>query len=542
MNRTLSIKAIVLMLLVLAAAVVMFDKSFVRMLTVEWQLPEYQHAFLIPFISLYLIWAKATDLQKVPFEPSWAGVALMILGLVAFVLGELSAIWAIIWYAFLFTLWGMVIATMGLRAAAVIWAGLLYLVFMIPLPQTLLEDLSGAFQLWSSQIGTSFLRMIGISVYLEGNVIDLGSYRLQVVEACSGLRYLFPLMSFAFFCGYIFRGKLWQKVVIFLSSIPITILMNSFRIAVTGVLVNRYGTQQAEGFLHYFEGWVIFVGCIALLFLEMAAFALLGRRKLSEAFEVEIPELGDFRYLLGGRLQAPGMAAVALVIVGALGSLAITSRPEVVPTHVSLRSFPLTMEEWSGRDGTLDTDVLQVLKLSDYMVTRYRTPDNPIPVELYVAYYESQRTGASIHSPRACLPGGGWQIEQFTRREIPGARADGSALPVNRVVIGQQGEKALVYYWFMQRGRYLTNEYQLKFFLVWDALTKNRSDGALVRVMVPVPEGTRLEDAERRLDSFVKIAEPKLYYHIPQGTVVAQAGSPPPAEARSNATMPSGYN
>jgi exosortase D (VPLPA-CTERM-specific) len=511
-----------MMLLAFAALGVIFYEGFVRMVSVEWQLPEYQHAFLIPVVSLYLVWARATDLQKVKFEPSWLGVVLVVAGLAAFVLGELSAIWAIVWYAFLITLWGVVIAMLGLRAAAVIWAGLFYLVFMVPLPQTILANLSGTFQLWSSEIGTAFLRLVGVSVYLEGNVIDLGTYRLQVVEACSGLRYLFPLMSFAFFCAYIFRGSLWQKAIIFLSSVPITILMNSFRIAVTGLLVNRFGTSQAEGFLHYFEGWVIFVACIALLFLEMVLFSKLSGRKLADTFEVEIPELGDFRYLLpGGQARAAAAAATVLVIAGAFGSFAIQERQEDVPAHVSLSTFPLVIGDWSGQDSRLDADVLDVLKVTDYLVTSYRAPADGMPVELYVAYYGSQRTGASIHSPRACLPGGGWQIETLERQELAGLRADGSPLPVNRVVIGQGGNKALVYYWFMQRGRYLTNEYAVKFYNFWDALTKNRTDGALVRVMTPVGDAMDLEDADRRLTEFVRAAEPKLYYHIPQDAAVA---------------------
>lgn len=517
---------VVLALLVLGAFVVLFDDGFARMLSTEWQQPEYQYAYIIPFVSLYLIWVRATDLQRIPFEPSWIGVGLVVFGLVAFLLGELSAIWAVVWYGFLFTFWGLVIAVMGVRATAVIWAGLVYLVFMIPLPQTLLQNLSGAFQLWSSQIGTNFLRLVGVTVYLEGNVIDLGTYRLQVVEACSGLRYLFPLTSFSFFCAYIFRGRLWQRVVIFLSAVPITIFMNSFRIAVTGILVSRFGTGQAEGFLHYFEGWVIFVACIALLFLEMALFSLLSKRKLAQSFEVEIPELSDFRYLVPkGQPKAAALAGMTLIVAGAVGSLAVERRQEDVPAHVSLSTFPLVISEWSGSDGQLGADVLGELKLSDYLMTTYRTPDDPRPVELYIAYYDSQRTGASMHSPRACIPGGGWQIEELSQQEIPGIRADGSPLPVNRMVIARGPDRALVYYWFMQRGRYLTSEYLVKFYNLWDALTRNRTDGALVRVMTPITDSLDTADAEQRLTAFVRAAEPKVYYHLPGDVVVARAES-----------------
>lgn len=512
---------LVLAVLLVAAFVIIFDDAFARMVSTEWQADEYQHAFIIPLVSLYLIWMRAADLQRVPFEPSWLGVLMIVLGLGAFVLGELSAIYAVIWYGFLFTFWGLVVATIGVRASAVIWAGLLYLVFMIPLPQTLLANLSGTFQLWSSQLGAAFLQMVGISVYLEGNVIDLGTYRLQVVEACSGLRYLFPLTSFSFFCGYIFRGPVWQRFVIFLSAIPITIVMNSFRIGVTGILVNQYGTGQAEGFLHYFEGWLIFVACIALLFLEMALFSVLSQRKLADSFAVEIPGLADFRFLVPSAINKPAVvSAVLLILGGALGSLAIERRQEFVPAHVALSAFPLRIGEWSGNDSSLEADVLGELKLTDYLMTTFHSADNPLPVQFYIAYYASQRTGATMHSPRACLPGGGWQIQDLSRAELPGIRPDGLALPVNRMVIGRGSDKALVYYWFVQRGRYVTSEYAVKFYNFWDGLTRNRTDGALVRVMTPLPAGTSVEEADRQLAEFIRAVEPKVYYHLPQDAAV----------------------
>ena len=133
----------------------------------------------------------------------------------AFLLGELSAIYTITQYAFLLTLWGLVWTAIGWRGVKVLWAGLVFLVFMIPLP----DSFSSTCQTSSScgpprSARRSCAPSASVSI-LEGNVIDLGTYKLQVVEACSGLRYLFPLMSFAFFCAYIFRGRLWQKLVIF---------------------------------------------------------------------------------------------------------------------------------------------------------------------------------------------------------------------------------------------------------------------------------------------------------------------------------------
>jgi len=124
-----------------------------------------------------------------------------------------------------------------------IWIPLLFLGFMIPLPSFLYNNLSAYLQLISSQLGVAFIRLFGVSVYLEGNVIDLGTYQLQVVEACNGLRYLFPLMSLAFLSAYFFKGAMWKRAIIFLSSIPITVLMNSVRIGITG-MISKAGSSS----------------------------------------------------------------------------------------------------------------------------------------------------------------------------------------------------------------------------------------------------------------------------------------------------------
>lgn len=491
-----------------------------------WASPEYQHGYLIPLVSLYLIWARAAYPNPSGIGPSWAGVAVVGLGLLGFLAGELSAIYTVIQYAFLLTLWGLALTLIGWAGVRHFWAGLFYLVFMIPLPAFFQFNLSNILQLWSSEIGTWVLRLLGVSVYLEGNVIDLGIYKLQVAEACSGLRYLFPLGSFGFFCAYVFKGRLWQRAVIFASAAPIAILMNSFRISVTGILVARYGIEQAEGFLHYFEGWVIFVACIGILFLEMALFAALGRHRLADSFTVEIPEVADLKvFAPAGRIAAPAAAAALLLLAGAAGSFAIGNRQEAIPQHVALSNFPLTIGEWQGTDQALTDDVLGQLRLTDYLMATYQSEKDYRPVQLYVAYYGSQRKGASVHSPRACLPSGGWQIESFERFEIPQVRPDRASLPVNRALISMGPQKNLVYYWFMQRGRYLTNEFAVKWYIFWDSLTMNRTDGAMVRVMVPIRDATEIEAAEARALEFIRAAHPRLYYHIPQAHTAVLTGA-----------------
>jgi len=487
-----------------------------------WGLPEYSHGYLIPFLSLYVLSVRLSDLRRSGIAESWLGVVVMAIGLMAFVFGELSAIYAIVQYAFLIVLWGLVLTVIGRRGFRVIWASMAFLIFLVPLPNFIQFNLSTSLQLVSSELGTSMLRMMGAAVFLEGNVIDLGIYKLQVVEACSGLRYLFPLMSFGFLCAVLFRGPVWQRWFIFLSSLPITIVMNSFRIAVTGLLVNRFGIQAAEGFLHYFEGWVIFTACLVIMFAEMAVLAKVAGRRLDDVFDLEVPSIDSFRGWFAGRVVGRHLsAAVVLLLLGAAASVFLAGRTEQVPAHVSLSTFPLLIGEWRGQERSLGTDELDVLKLTDYALVDYVNPVQAGVVQLYVAYYESQRKGTSAHSPRACLPGGGWKFDEFSQAEIPNIQANGESVPVNRVLMSQGESRQLVYYWFMQRGRNVTNEYMTKWYIFSDSITKQRTDGALLRLVTPVGDVTEIEAADARLGQFLRDAYPSLYFHIPQDKAVS---------------------
>jgi exosortase D (VPLPA-CTERM-specific) len=451
---------------------------------------------------------------------AWSGLFVVVFGLMLLVLGELSAVYTIIQYGFLVALAGLVVTAIGWRASLLVWVPLAYLFFMIPLPDFLYKNLSAELQLLSSQFGVGFLRLVGVSVYLEGNVIDLGVFQLQVAEACSGLRYLFPLMSFGFLCACLFKGKVWQKVFIFLSSIPITILMNSFRIAVIGLLVDNYGISMARGFLHDFEGWIVFMACVGILMIEMSLFAFLSKQKFADMFEVEVPPLKNFEVFLPTTRPSPLWAGVLIIVLAtSFATMNFQNREEFIPEVEPLSTFPLQVDEWRGREQAIEQVYLDQLQLDDYLVASYTRPDYPGDIELYIAYYGSQRKGASVHSPRACLPGGGWEMVEFDQHIIADVGPDENGLNVNRAVITMGKDRQLVYYWFQQRDRIVTNEYMVKWYIFWDALTRNRTDGSLIRLVTNVPESADMEVADKRMKAFIKDFDPTLAYFLPRVVV-----------------------
>jgi len=478
---------------------------------------EYSYGYIIPFITLFLIWQRKDRLERLPFKGSWLGFTFAAVGLALFLVGNLSTIFVIVQYAFLLVLIGVLLSYMGWQGMRLIIVPLLVLAFMIPLPVFLFNNLSAQLQLISSQIGVAVIRLFGISVYLQGNVIDLGVFKLQVIDACSGLRYLFPLMTLSFIAAYFFKGAFWKRVIIFLSSIPITVLMNSFRIGLIGVTVDNWGPSMAEGILHQFEGWVVFMSCTGVLIVEMWLLAKIGKEKmpLREAFGLDFPEPTP----AGARIQPRQLpksfvASIALLVVVAVLSTALPNRVEAPPQRDAFSGFPLQVGEWQGQGGHLDQIYIDTLQFTDYIITDY-TNRNHQAVNFYVAYYASQRKGVSAHSPRSCIPGDGWVMSALTQPEIAGASVNGHPLRVNRVVIQKGDDKELVYYWFQQRGRVITNEYMVKVWLFWDALTRNRTDGAMIRLTTSVNGGQSMQAADQRLANFARAITPQLQAYVP---------------------------
>lgn len=489
-----------------------FVKALAWLWTVWMELPEYSHGPIMPLIAAFLAWQQKDRLERMPFTGSWWGLAVVLVGGFALLLGKLGSVVTVQQYALVLAFSGLVLAFVGGRAFRAMIAPIIVLFLMIPQAPFVLNNLSSNLQLLSSQLGVAFIRAMGITVFAEGNVIDLGVYRLQVVEACDGLRYLFPLMAIGLLIAYFYKGAMWKRVLVFLASIPITLLMNSLRVGTIGVMVEHWGVGMAEGFLHEFQGWMVFMISAALL---VGLTALLNRvgtehgtwRQLF-GLEFPAPTPVDARFERRS-IPAPFLAALAAVV--AIGGVALSfhERPEILPQRESFQGFPSRIGEWRGQRRAIEAPVLEQLQLDDYVQMDFARPDGA-SANFYVAYYASQRDRRSTHSPRSCLPGGGWQIADIRTVTIPG-----TAQRANRMLITNGDARQLVYYWFPQRGRTVTNELMVKWLLFWDSLTMRRTDGALVRFMTAIGPAESPDVAEARLSDLVGRVLPTLPAYVP---------------------------
>jgi EpsI family protein len=206
-------------------------------------------------------------------------------------------------------------------------------------------------------------------------------------------------------------------------------------------------------------------------------------------------------------------ASVVLLLAGTAALLHARSVNEIVPPHAALTSFPASIDLWRGTEVPMSPETLAVLGPGQFLVRDYRrSPFEPY-VNLYVAYFPSQKTGDTIHSPQNCLPGAGWTPLQAGHISL--RRNDGTTITINRFIISRGIVRELVLYWYQAHDRVTPSEYWAKIYLVTDAIRMNRTDGALVRIVTPLGNGTE-ESAQVRALEFTHQVLPLLDSYIPR--------------------------
>lgn len=490
------------------AALVFFQEGF-NALLVAWQLPEYSHGPLIPVLSLllFLRQLKTIPVSLSPVTDRGPGIAVLIFAVILGLLGKLSQIHEVVAYAIILWIGALLLISWGWQQGRHFWPPVLHLVYMLPLPDVIYYKISTSLQVFSSELGVWMLQLLSVPVFLEGNIIDLGVYKLHVAEACSGLRYLFPIMSFSYVFAVLFKGSVWHKAVLLLAAVPITIAMNAVRIAFAGWLVNYVGLEYLEGFTHFFEGWIIFMICVVLLFLLAWAMLRFSGSRMGLVDALDLDTSGWAAQAKRIRLIAPSRALIFSALLLGAGAMAWEVRPQPATSFVDREPFsvfPSRLAAWKGGiPEALAPDVELALEADDYLSVLFSNPAEPAPVQLFAAWYNDQTQGGT-HSPEVCLPGAGWEIASLARIDIAPQMGFAAPYNLNRAVIQKEQTRMLVYYWFEQHGRHVAWDFAAKIYLLLDSVTIGRTDGALVRLTTPILADETEADAEARLQDMFR--------------------------------------
>ena len=237
---------------------------------------DYQHGFIIAPLALFFAYERRWDLEDVQINGSWLGLIPLVIGLTSLMIGRLGTELMTMRGGFLFTLIGLVLLLLGRKVFKILAFPLFFLFLMVPLPQSLVNTVAFPMQLVAAKFAVLSLQELGIPALVEGNIIHLAHTELFVHEACSGLRSLMALVTLGVVFAYFFkRGSIWIQLFLVVSTIPIAIFVNAFRVALTGFLAHYFGEEAAGGPVHDFQGIITF---------GMAFFMLLGEGRLIEFF------------------------------------------------------------------------------------------------------------------------------------------------------------------------------------------------------------------------------------------------------------------
>jgi exosortase len=254
-------------ILVLTALLAWLYGSVVKHLVGQWAHdPNYSHGFFVPAFSLFVIWTDKERLRRLPLKPSWTGLLVLAFGLVVLTAGILGAELFLSRFSLLLVTAGLIVLTCGWTHMRFVLFPWLFLLFMIPIPTIVFNQLTFPLQLLASRTAAFALPLLGVPVLREGNIIQLPAMALEVAEACSGIRSLMSLATLAIIYGYLMETRTAIRVILAIAAIPIAVLANSLRIVGTGLLVQYWDPDKAQGFFHTFSGWLIFVVSLVMLF------------------------------------------------------------------------------------------------------------------------------------------------------------------------------------------------------------------------------------------------------------------------------------
>jgi exosortase len=231
-----------------------------------WQDPNYTYGLFVPVFSVFLLWQDRERVSKLKANPSWWGVVILLFALIALVTGTVTSVFFLPRVSLLLVISGVVVSLGGWEYLGAVSFPLAFLILLLP-SASLISHLTFPLQIIASRISTLLLRLVGMSVIREGNIVLLPAARLQVAEACSGIQSLFSLLTLAIVYGYAVERKIRIRVLLAFAAIPISVAANALRIAVAGIVVQRWGAETTQGAFHTVSGWLIFMGALGMLLL-----------------------------------------------------------------------------------------------------------------------------------------------------------------------------------------------------------------------------------------------------------------------------------
>jgi exosortase D (VPLPA-CTERM-specific) len=481
--------------LLIIAVVGFYWPVWADLVTSMLQSEDTSYGLILPFVSLYITYRTWRLIRQHPFHPSWYGLIVLFLGFMVYFVGDLFQSYSIPFFSFIIVIAGILILMGGWALLRQLAFPLFLLAFMMPYEWFFIQKLTFPLQLISSRLAAKFLSIFGIILYLQGNIIDLGGRQLNIAEACSGLRYLVNLWALgAIFC-YFFQRRWWKVAVILAAIFPFAIVANSLRITTIG-----FFPMFQEGWWHSSLGLSIFL--LGFDYLKLINWIV-------NRIEPPIPGPSprDIEELSSGTdrdtLYTPYLIAGLAVVMLTGPFVTYLSNTPNIKLLQSLDNFPLRIGPYEGfKSYITDDHVLKSLAADSYLDISF-VDQKKNSISLWIAYYENTRRNKRFHSPALCLQGAGWQVVDS------GMVNNGGNHPIRYLLIQQGKSFQLVYYWYIQCGRWSSaDQFDKRYHVSIDNLLLRRSDDSLIKIMTPVI--IDIDDSKEKLNNFVNLLVPIL--------------------------------
>lgn len=474
----------------------------------------WRYQVVLPLVSLLLMLQVLRSVPPAagPVGGRWLGVVGVAAALLLALLANLMRIDSFVVLAMVAWVAGMIVVSFGLRRGLAFWAPVASLLLIVPYPKFVVFPVRDVLEGLVSALGVAGLRLAGVPVRVEGQVIDFGVAQVRIAEVLPGVAVtpLVLLVCLVFVTAY--RGPFWLRLMPLVLAVPVMVGLAGVRVLAVGLAIDGPGDGGAQRVLELSGGWV-YVGASILILLAFVALAqrlagvggsILGR------LDVDLVDLAAQSRRFLAIPTTPALIAASLMTVVVSAAYVIgPSRPAVAVERESFERFPPDIGEWQGTRSVIGAETEGVLNADDYALIDYFNRSERAPVNFWSAFYYTQdRDKGGIHSPEVCLPLDGWNIVsvQPVAVALEGTRA--GSVTLNRAVISKGDVRSLVYYWFDGRGRRLASEWNAKFLLKADAFTMGRTDGALVRFVTPIlPEEPEAEADARIQRLMVEIID-----------------------------------
>lgn len=504
-----NVPVLLLALAVYAVGFLLFFWQRLLPLWALWNTEDFSYCPLLPFVSIYFVYRNWADIMATPRRGYLIGSLCIVAAVCLSLVGVLGSLEMLIFLA----MWLAACGAMFLIFTDANWRNLMYpvilLAFAVPFPPFLSRMLSFQLRLVSSQLSVDFLNNIGVPALQDGNIIDLGYlYKLEVVDACSGLRYFFPMLIMAIIVGAMFHRTLRDRIALFVISPVVAVFANVVRIVLTALIMKLVSPEYTVGVYHDMLGFLVYFVSLPTL--------LLASQGLHRIFR-DVPPAP----------QAPAQAAVvpewrvpAMYLAGFALLLLVTAPLQrhldgnfIIPQRKTFADFPMQIGDWQGKRLYLEAGEAAGLGADDYMLASFINTKTGNQLQLLIPYYQQQTIAHTAHAPASCLLGSGWFIEH--KQEQPASTITQRLFSIHQMVMTKDDGTMLSNFWFEQRGRHITDEFWNKIYMFWDAMTMRRSDGALVRAEMFLRPNQSVDDGQKILDPFLVEVRKLLPAYVP---------------------------